>query len=46
MKKIFIGAIAAVVVAMIFSGCEPNRVNYSGPNYLMFSDTLYHYGVK
>ncbi len=46
MKKILIGIMAAIAAMTVFSGCEPKRVIYDGPNYLMFSDTLYQCGVR
>ena len=46
MKKLLIGCMAAVAALMAFSGCEQDKVLYSGPSYLMFSDTLYTYAVQ
>lgn len=46
MRKIFMGVMAAVAAMTVFSGCEPKRVTYNGPSYLMFSDTLYQCGVR
>ena len=46
MKKIFIGTMAAIAAMTVFSGCEEKRVTYAGPNYLMFSDTLYQCPVR
>ena len=46
MKKILIGCMAAVAALIAFSGCDQDKVVYSGPNYLMFSDTLYTYAVQ
>jgi hypothetical protein len=37
---------AAVAALIAFSGCDQDKVVYSGPNYLMFSDTLYTYAVQ
>lgn len=46
MKKLLIGCMAAVAALIAFSGCDQDKVVYSGPNYLMFSDTLYTYVVQ
>lgn len=46
MKKLLIGCMAAVAALIAFSGCDQDKVVYSGPNYLMFSDTLYTYTVQ
>lgn len=46
MKKLLIGCMAAVAALIGLAGCDQNKVVYSGPNYLMFSDTLYHYAVQ
>ena len=46
MKKLLIGCMAAVAALIAFSGCDQDKVVYSGPNYLMFSDTLYTYAVQ
>ena len=46
MKKLLIGCIAAVAALIALSGCDQDKVLYSGPNYLMFSDTLYTYAVQ
>ena len=46
MKKILFGCITAVASLAALIGCEQDKVVYSGPNYLMFSDTLYRYGVQ
>ena len=46
MKKLLIGCIVAVSSLIAFSGCDQDKVLYSGPNYLMFSDTLYTYAVQ
>ena len=46
MKKLLIGCIVAVAALIAFSGCDQDKVLYSGPNYLMFSDTLYTYAVQ
>ena len=46
MKKLLIGCMAAVAALIAFSGCDQDKVVYSGPNYLMFSDTIYTYAVQ
>lgn len=46
MKKLLIGCMAAVAALIALSGCDQDKVVYSGPNYLMFSDTLYTYPVQ
>ena len=46
MKKLLIGCMAAVAALIALSGCDQDKVVYSGPNYLMFSDTLYTYAVQ
>ena len=46
MKKLLLGCIAAVAALIALSGCDQDKVVYSGPNYLMFSDTLYTYAVQ
>lgn len=46
MKKLLIGCMAAMAALIGLAGCEQDKVVYSGPNYLMFSDTLYHYAVQ
>ena len=46
MKKLLIGCMAAVAALIAFSGCDQDKVVYSGPTYLMFSDTLYTYAVQ
>ena len=43
MKKLLFGCITAVAALIALVGCEQDKVVYSGPNYLMFSDTLYQY---
>lgn len=46
MKKLLIGCMVAVAALASLAGCDQNWVVYSGANYLMFSDTLYHYTVQ
>lgn len=46
MKKLLFGCITAVASLMALAGCEQEKVVYAGPDYLMFSDTLYQYGVQ
>ncbi len=33
-------------MAAALAGCEQDKVLYDGPEYLMFSDTIYRYGVE
>lgn len=40
MKKIFIGLSAICILMFGFAGCDSDYVKYSGPDYIMFSDTL------
>ncbi len=40
MKKIFIGLSVIFAFALGFCGCNTDYVKYSGPDYIMFSDTL------
>lgn len=40
MRKIFIGLSAAFALMFTFNGCNTDYTTYSGPNYIMFSDTL------
>lgn len=46
MKHIFIGVCALIVSAMCLSGCDEERTLYSGPDYVMFSDTLSTFAVQ
>lgn len=46
MKKLFIGCMAAVAAVAALSGCDEKKVSYAGPDYLMFSDTIYSYPVQ
>ena len=46
MKKILIGCMAVLAALASLTGCDQDRKVYSGRNYLMFSDTLYHYAVQ
>lgn len=46
MKKLLIGCMAVIAVLTTLSGCDQDKVTYSGANYLMFSDTLYTYAVQ
>lgn len=36
----------AAATAALFVGCKTGDFTYDGPDYLMFSDTLYRYGVQ
>lgn len=40
MKRIIIGLAAAVASAGVLPSCEQNHINYEGPAYVMFADTL------
>ena len=44
-KRILTTLIAVVVVALCFTSCKPEYTTYSGPNYILFSDTLYDMAV-
>ena len=46
MKKLLIGCMAGLAAILSLVGCEQDKTLYKGPNYLMFSDTLYHYPVQ
>lgn len=46
MKKLLIRCIAVFTALVALSGCNQDKVVYSGPSYLMFSDTLYNYVVQ
>ena len=46
MKKLIIGCMAGIAAIISFVGCEQDNMVYKGPNYLMFSDTLYRYAVQ
>ena len=39
-------ALAILATLTGLAGCDQDKVLYSGRNYLMFSDTLYHYAVQ
>ena len=39
--KLSMTLVAFVAVAFSFTGCEPEYTTYKGPDYIMFSDTLY-----
>lgn len=45
-KNLLISCTAVLAMAAGLAGCEQERVTYKGPEYLMFSDTLYYYGVQ
>lgn len=40
------GYMAAFTLAVGIAGCDQDKTVYRGHEYLMFSDTLYHYGVQ
>ena len=44
-KNILTIIVAFVAVVFSFTGCKPEYTTYSGPNYIMFSDTLYEMAV-
>ena len=44
-NRILTTLIAVVVVALCFTSCKPEYTTYSGPNYILFSDTLYDMAV-
>lgn len=46
MKRIFIGLFALVAVIVSLSGCDSDKTAYSGPEYVMFSDTLSYFPVQ
>lgn len=41
MRRTIITTFAVMAMALIMAGCEEDRTTYSGPNYIMFSDSLY-----
>ena len=44
-KKILLSFAMSLVMLVSFTSCEEERVVYSGPQYIMFSDTLSVLGV-
>lgn len=46
MKRIFIGLFALVAVVVGLSGCDSDKTAYSGPEYVLFSDTLSYFPVQ
>lgn len=46
MKRIFIGLFALVAVVFGLSGCDSDKTTYSGPEYVLFSDTLSYFPVQ
>ena len=44
-KNILTIIVAFVAVVSSFTGCKPEYTTSSGPNYIMFSDTLYEMAV-
>lgn len=48
MKRIFIGLFAVIATVVCFSGCDStkDRTMYTGPEYVMFSDTLSYFPVQ
>ena len=45
-RKILFSAIVSLVSLVGFTGCEEERTVYSGPQYIMFADTLSVLGVE
>ena len=46
MKKMILTTLMAVVaIALCFTSCKPEYTTYTGPNYILFSDTLYEVAV-
>ena len=46
MKRNFIGLSVVVVVLVALVACNADKTTYNGPDYVMFSDTLYSYPVQ
>lgn len=46
MKRLLIGFTAALAAMAWLAGCKQENTVYSGPDYLMFSDSLYNYAVQ
>lgn len=46
MKRIFTGLFAVVATIVGLSGCDAEKTTYSGPEYVMFSDTLSYFPVQ
>ena len=46
MKKIIMGCLSAIAALIALASCSQDYTNYSGPSYIMFSDTLYQYAVQ
>ena len=40
------GCLSAVAALIALASCSQDYTNYSGPSYIMFSDTLYQYAVQ
>ena len=45
-KNILLGIMASFVMLATFTGCEEEYTVYSGPEYIMFADTLSVLGVE
>ena len=45
-KKILLGVIASIVMLATITSCDEERALYSGPEYIMFADTLTVLGVE
>lgn len=46
MKKFFIGLSVVLTILAVLAGCDADRIAYNGPDYIMFSDTLYDFPVQ
>ena len=44
-KTILTTFMAFVAIALCFTGCKPEYTTYTGPDYILFSDTLYEIAV-
>ena len=40
------GGLSAIAALIALASCSQDYTNYSGPSYIMFSDTLYQYAVQ
>ena len=40
------GCLSAIAALIALASCSQDYTNYSGPSYIMFSDTLYQYAVQ
>lgn len=46
MKRLFSKTVALISAAIMIAGCKNDNVTYSGPDYVMFSDTLQTIAVQ